>query len=1232
MIRKMLLIALLLVGVCTFAQELPKIIPVSPEASSLGKYTEIPAATYTGIPQINIPIWDLQQNGIKLPINISYHSAGIKVTEIASWVGTGWSLNYGGAVFRSTRGLPDDISGGYLTVTGDRKVKVFSNASQERRRDLLQLASDGNLDYEADIFQFSILGYSGKFIFDQETKDVVFFSKDDIKITPIYQDPVAYKDIKEWKIILPNGIQCHFGKGKAYDFSLLNQNFSDKGGRGGLSTTSSHKTAWYISSIKDINGDIVEFSYDQYEKDVCTLGGQQDSFGIASQNAPCNFPITNFSKVTSYSNNNVLYAKIKEINAIDTKIVFVPETSNREDFEKDKALHKIEVYNTLNNTLITSYVFNYYYSFNPEGSRVYPSPCINPQDPNEVGKRLFLSSVQQQKGAHKIPPHQFYYNPIKLPARTSFSQDYWGFYNGAENSSLIPEVHIKNIWAPNPGTADYLTLNGANRRVDAAKSKAGILNKIVYPTGGYTEYVYENNIANNADRFGFNDYEKPDIRPNILATLSSSELNVDDPNTWIIEKKFTVEENSCNPSIDLPSIYIKSKYTCVDRNDCLYVLRLDGTILPTDRPEATCIELSPGEHTLELELYRPPGEGMNIPSGFAQILKANTVDVPQNQIVTVGSQRIKQIQLHDNATGTIVKNYEYENGEALNLPVYTNLRQAQYSCHFGSNPPSTYFETVPVYTRKSNSFTSLSSIGGGYVGYKKVTEYILDKNTSGTTEYLFSFYDDNISRTFPFKPSTSLDWRRGNLLEKKYYQNRADQKTLIKEEKNTYKYYNSTSLSGLYVFNPNYGNTEDLLAFKLDYRSYPTMGETVKLIATESKEYFPAVFSTSTKYYYDGINHLQTTKVETTNSKGEIVSTKTYYPNDVNNTNDLGNDDLTSIEKSSIDKLKVQHRITAPIQVETAKDDVLLSTKRTNYKDWGSGIVLPTEIQTLKGIYNANTNQLEDRIIYHKYDIQGNPLEVSLADGSHIMYVWGYNNTQPIVKIANASYTGIPATATSLITQLQTASNTEDTAAEEVTMRNLFKNLREDAYFADAQITGYTYNPLIGVTSITDPKDHTAYYRYDEFNRLQYGLDDDQHIAQQIRYNYQGEQMATLGDVTIDLPGSVPTQPNQAVTFTANTSGSGGADLYTWSVNGTQEQCDATTSFTKSFSSEGTYAVSVLAYNTQTKHRVSKTMNVVVAYPPIVTPVAIFIGATKAVFEPTNTLSSISVKCLLAPS
>src|SRR6478752_3075473 len=96
------------------AADFPKVIPPSPNAANLGKYVETPVGLFTGTPQINIPIYDIKEGDLNLPISLSYQAGGITVSEIASSTGLGWALNAGGVITRRVEGLMDESASGYL--------------------------------------------------------------------------------------------------------------------------------------------------------------------------------------------------------------------------------------------------------------------------------------------------------------------------------------------------------------------------------------------------------------------------------------------------------------------------------------------------------------------------------------------------------------------------------------------------------------------------------------------------------------------------------------------------------------------------------------------------------------------------------------------------------------------------------------------------------------------------------------------------------------------------------------------------------------------------------------------------------------------------------------------------------------------------------------------------------------------------------------------------------------
>ena len=98
--------------------DLPTVVPPSPEAASLFKFNEMPVSLNTGMHNTSIPLVEINADGLSIPITISYHSRGVQVSEIASRVGTGWALNYGGMISRQIRDKADESTYGYFGTMG----------------------------------------------------------------------------------------------------------------------------------------------------------------------------------------------------------------------------------------------------------------------------------------------------------------------------------------------------------------------------------------------------------------------------------------------------------------------------------------------------------------------------------------------------------------------------------------------------------------------------------------------------------------------------------------------------------------------------------------------------------------------------------------------------------------------------------------------------------------------------------------------------------------------------------------------------------------------------------------------------------------------------------------------------------------------------------------------------------------------------------------------------------
>ena len=139
----------------------PKAIPMvpSPEVSSLLRNVMNPVDLYSGVLDVQIPLYNLSYKDMQVPIVASYRTSGIKVHDLPTWVGLGWNLSAGGKILRVVRGKPDER--GYCNGGGEL---VGSNYSTWSTNKLNSIIDAGETDFEPDLFYFQFLGRSGMFV------------------------------------------------------------------------------------------------------------------------------------------------------------------------------------------------------------------------------------------------------------------------------------------------------------------------------------------------------------------------------------------------------------------------------------------------------------------------------------------------------------------------------------------------------------------------------------------------------------------------------------------------------------------------------------------------------------------------------------------------------------------------------------------------------------------------------------------------------------------------------------------------------------------------------------------------------------------------------------------------------------------------------------------------------------------------------------------------------------
>lgn len=88
---------------------LTEVLNPSPEAASLGKYGGIPVNLSSGSLNLEIPVYNYLSHNLSIPISLIYNSNCIRVNDIAPSVGMSWALNAGGVITHTVFGMPDDF-------------------------------------------------------------------------------------------------------------------------------------------------------------------------------------------------------------------------------------------------------------------------------------------------------------------------------------------------------------------------------------------------------------------------------------------------------------------------------------------------------------------------------------------------------------------------------------------------------------------------------------------------------------------------------------------------------------------------------------------------------------------------------------------------------------------------------------------------------------------------------------------------------------------------------------------------------------------------------------------------------------------------------------------------------------------------------------------------------------------------------------------------------------------
>lgn len=486
----------------------------------------------TGSATFSIPMFDWKDNESRLStvVALSYNSGfGLKVDHIPSCVGEGWNLISGGVITRMPIGQPDDqkpMDGsiddlskyppGYLydplsaedgCPTWLAKYPIFKH-----RNKIYKQHNSVAADKELDRFSFQFNGRSGMFVLGKDNGDKgitigdskvkIWFTRDEsmindnirTTINAFYiqdENGVIYKfsQLERTKILKTRYCDPTFTHPRTAP-EFKNNKVYHEADFDDAPSLSYVVNSWHLTEIKDpFTERKIEFEYGVFD---------------INANSGVNISIFNSNKNYAIVSNGKSISKSPYLNTIhlpdehSVKFVYGDE---RFDLKGSRPLSAVEI--KYKSRFIAKYLLktNYF---------VYNRITHPVTDFQKRAARLCLQSVQKVTADLKgiEPPYLFnYYTGSSaeddfVPPPFFHLKDIWGFYNGNYSKDFfgndIPvNEGLSNLNYNQLKGVCFLRNNSTELAINTKPgyAKNGLLKQINYPTGGYLQFEYADNVG-----------------------------------------------------------------------------------------------------------------------------------------------------------------------------------------------------------------------------------------------------------------------------------------------------------------------------------------------------------------------------------------------------------------------------------------------------------------------------------------------------------------------------------------------------------------------------------------------------------------------------------------------------------------------------------------------------------------------------------------------------------------
>lgn len=984
-------------------------IPTSPQAESIKKHGEFGINYFTGIPDISIPLFEIDHHGYKLPVKLTYYPQPFKPGYNYDVFGHGWSLSLISCVSRSVKYAPDE----------EYDFKLHDNIMENNYLIFKGNMMDCNLEYDP----FNVTLPDG--------------SSFEMIIARDYYGNLEY--------LISNGrsvkVQCNYGFSNINSFEITDENgvkYTFEGADTpyiGTAKYANSYVSWQLTRIEvpEAPDDPLLF---QYENNIQALGYGYSERGLTASHVfigspgqdipPHLYQVSSSTQSTNYSYKMSLLTSVS-YGSTSVRLMYENWPSASHNYVKQiKLLDKNESVKTISLGIDKRWTVYPGASLKDSTAQLMSVQMANPQYSGNTEK-YSLSYENESYFVFNGTDHWGYlnaYDSYRDVAQIAFYCEFGGYeWLSTGMASLLTKSetdktpYYKLMMSSNPYT---------NNRAPASTYYHGILKKIGYPTGGYTEFMFENNkCLTSTDYDGSYIYNKKKRREMDAGGFRIAKItNYTADNLELDTKLFKYGPLRYFPIKD-------------NEQEIPQPFSMDHTNVGEPVVDPTVLSYASTTYS-----YTPSSINFMLAGLSPRGIHEPFYDPFHN---TNG---------HDGIGG----NTDYK-----------------WECTFSSNNfrslldgrPSVVYPEVTVYNGKADTY-DLPSIE--HITGKTVYKYDTYEPSAYDTAFFESpQYYGVMGNTLYYE---SFSFRYNTMLEKRDYSYTGSGFLLKRKELNSWMFSFRPVTDYLYThsypddFLPNVNSTT-----VRDFFSYKTRNIGTKLLTDRIvTSYEKSGSEITTQEYLSYNERWQLGYKQSHNSRGDMLETYLDYPQ-------VGQGGSTS---SAIAKMVEKNIISPVIEARTTYDGKNVQGERVQYAEYPSGsgyILMPARSYKMEFNPPGTQYTLQDEVL--SYTVHGNPVEFVGKDGIHSVAIWGYDDRYMVAMVKNATYPDVSAALNQLGIANSQGMLTSVEALDSSTASQVIQRLP-----SSAQVTTYTYRPLVGMTSTTTPNGVTTYYEYDAFNRL----------------------------------------------------------------------------------------------------------------------------------------------------